>query len=68
MILVVSMEIFVGTFVIFLLSAVALMLGQFFGREPIGGGCGSKVQCAKSDHCSLKCIFRKRQSVDGDKP
>ena len=60
------MEIFIGTLVIFLLSALALMLGQFFGHEPIGGGCGSKAQCAKSDHCSLKCVFRKRHHVHGE--
>lgn len=60
------MEIFIGTFSVFLLAALALMLGQFFGREPIGGGCGSKVQCAKSDHCSLKCVFRKRHPARGE--
>lgn len=64
---VVSMELFIGAFLIFLLSALGLMLGQFFGREPVGGGCGSKLQCAKSDHCSLKCIFRKRLHGDGEK-
>ena len=53
------MEIFIGSLLVFLVSALALMLGQFFGREPIGGGCGSKAQCAKSDHCSLKCVFRR---------
>jgi hypothetical protein len=60
------MELFIGTFVIFLLSALGLMLGQFFGRDPVGGGCGSKAQCTKSDHCSLKCVFRRRKHIHGE--
>ena len=60
------MAIFIGSFAIFLLSAAALMVGQFFGREPIDGGCGSKVSCDKSDDCSLKCIFRRRRNSAGE--
>ena len=59
------MEIFVGSFVIFLISAAALMLGQFFGRAPISGSCRSSGHCSHAGACKLDCAFRRRQTQRG---
>jgi hypothetical protein len=60
------MEIFIGSLVIFLLSALALMLGQFFGRAPISGSCSSTGHCAHADACKLDCTFRQVRRRSGE--
>lgn len=59
------MELFLGSFVIFLLSAAALMVGQLFGRSPISGSCSSDDHCAHAVSCKLKCTFRHRHLREG---
>ena len=54
------MELFLGSFVIILLSCGALMLGQFFGRDPISGSCSSNGHCSHAGSCKLECAFRNR--------
>jgi hypothetical protein len=62
------MEIFLGSLVIFLLSALGLMLGQFFGRAPISGSCSSTGHCSHSGTCKLDCTFRQARRRSGDMP
>ena len=59
------MEIFIGSFVIFLISAAALMLGQFFGRAPISGSCSSSGHCSHAGACKLDCEFRRSRERHG---
>ena len=59
------MEIFLGSFAIFLLSALALMLGQFFGRAPISGSCSSTGHCSHAGTCKLDCAFRQTRQRTG---
>lgn len=59
------MELFLGSFVIFLLSAAALMVGQLCGRSPIGGSCSSDDHCAHAVRCKLECTFRHRHPREG---
>ncbi len=59
------MEIFLGSFIIFLFSAAALMLGQFFGRDPISGSCRSSGHCSHAGTCKLDCTFRRRHKHSG---
>ena len=61
------MELFIGTFFIFLLCCLALATGQLFGRKPINGGCrpNSSGHCANTENCSLRCIKRKQLQAGG---
>jgi hypothetical protein len=59
------MEIFLGSFVIFLISAAALMLGQFFGRDPVSGSCSPGGHCSHAGACQLKCAFRSGHEPEG---
>ena len=54
------MEIFIVSFVFFLLSCAALALGQLFGRKPINGSCrpNSSGHCGNTENCSLRCVKR----------
>jgi hypothetical protein len=56
------MEIFIVSFFVFLVSCAALAAGQWFGRDPIKGGCrpdGSSGKCPSPGNCSLSCASRR---------
>jgi len=62
------MEIFLISFLVFLVSAAALAAGQWFGREPIKGGCrpgDATGDCAHSGTCVLRCAARRREANRG---
>jgi hypothetical protein len=57
-----TLELFLGSFIVFLLCSLALALGQLFGRRPITGNCrsDSRGRCANKEHCSLRCEKQER--------
>lgn len=59
------MELFLGSFVIVLLSCAALMVGQLFGRGPIKGSCNSAGHCSQAETCKLECAFRHGHEHEG---
>ena len=59
------MEIFLGSFVIFYVSAAALMLGQFSCRAPTSGSCSSSGHCSHAGSCKLDCEFRRSRELHG---
>ena len=59
------MEIFIITFLVFLLVCLALAVGQLFGQGPLHASCRPKENgegCANEGHCSRPCP-RRRQSA-----
>jgi hypothetical protein len=58
-------EIFLVSFVAFLVSAAALMLGQFFGRGPVSASCSPKHSCLNTAKCKADCIFKDGTRPDG---
>jgi hypothetical protein len=55
------MEIFIVSFFVFLISCAGLAAGQWFGRDPIHGGCrpgGESGDCTRKDLCSGRCAIR----------
>jgi hypothetical protein len=59
------MELFLGSFVIIMLSCAALMVGQFFGRDPISGSCSTSGHCSHTSTCKLECAFRRGREPEG---
>lgn len=53
------MEIFIGSFVVFALSALALLLGSLLRGRPLRPGCGQKKADCPGD-CGNKGRCRKR--------
>jgi hypothetical protein len=63
------MEIVIVSFLVFVVSAAALAAGQWFGREPIVGGCRpgeSSGPCANSATCRLPCASRRQKRASGE--
>jgi hypothetical protein len=55
------MEIFFISFLVFLISCAGLAAGQWFGRDPIRGGCrpdNDPRTCARKDACNGLCSIR----------
>jgi hypothetical protein len=60
------MEIFIVSFLIILVSCAGLAAGQWFGRDPIHGGCrpgDASGGCKRSGPCNLRCANRSRHGV-----
>jgi hypothetical protein len=61
------MEIFLFSFFIFLVSCGGLAAGQWFGRDPIHGGCrpGDRSgKCARKDKCAGLCSIRRSNNQE----
>ena len=59
------MGLFLGSFMIILLSCAALMVGQVFGRAPISGSCSPSGHCAHVGSCKLECAFGRGHEHEG---
>ncbi|WP_455201978.1 hypothetical protein [Kaarinaea lacus] len=60
------MEIFVISFLVFIIVSAALAIGLMSGRGPVHGGCrpdSSKGSCAEKGSCTLRCAKRRKQST-----
>ena len=59
------MEIFVISFLVFVVVSAALAIGLLFGRAPIHGSCHSNDGggCAEKGNCVLRCAKRRKQST-----
>ena len=55
------MEIFVISFLVFVVVSVALAIGLLFGRGPIHGSChpNDDGDCVKKGNCALRCAKRR---------
>lgn len=56
------MEIFVISFLVFIVASAALAIGLLFGRGPIHGGCrpdDKNESCAETGKCGLRCAKRR---------
>ena len=55
------MEIFVISFLVFVVVSVGLAIGLLFGRGPIHGRChpNEDGSCAEKGNCGLRCAKRR---------
>lgn len=56
------MEVFVISFLVFIVVSAALAIGLLFGRGPILGSCHSNDGggCAEKGNCALRCANRRK--------
>jgi hypothetical protein len=62
-----AMEIVMVSFLVFLVSAAALTVGQWFGRGPINGGCrpgDASGSCTHAGLCGLRCPARRQRAAN----
>jgi len=59
------MEIFVISFLVFIVVSAAMAIGLFVGRGPIHGGChpNDGGNCAEKGNCGLRCAKRRKKST-----
>ena len=65
----VTMEVFIISFLVFVVFSLALAIGLLLGRGPIHASCrpdGSKGSCAHKGHCTLPCAKRRDQVKLGE--
>ena len=62
------MEMYVISFLIFVLVSAALAIGLLLGRGPIHGRCHSDDEggCAETGSCADRCEKRRSATTDGE--